>query len=841
MKNKTQNNQKASITVFLSLILLLILALIMTVIEGARRTTAMVFAERALITSMDSVLAGFYGPLMDEYHVLGLNAVPDEGADEYMDITNKVQDYMLYTLNPSIGIDESVNGLNLYSSPLTSIELLNSTKLVDHQGKVFIHEATEYMKYRTAGDAVEFFLDKASLLEQPKKVSVLYEEKVELEEKLVTIDEGLLALMKYIDGLSTGKKGLNKTRSGKLKTEEYFTKKILFEPPTMESVGVNNKAVFLVLEDQYVDPSELFSLINNGFINLEGVLVSIEELENKLTINRQEAEKENKSKNELENTLENNKKADKSYKEAIKKNIAEHKKSIFALDDEADILQSEISAYKITRMSYVNTITAYSMDIYNLISGSLAATEQAISELEQIINAANDAEPLIKSYEKNLKNEKEELETEVYDSLEEGLNEIKRYQIDSGIGYDFLYMKDVLNRDKNTLTLCIDYLDKGSEAINTESYSRAKVDFSNAYQELQAYEIEGLNIDYSSLVIKKEKSPDYLDGMKDLIKGGITGLVIDSETISDKEISEELLPSIIDTLSKDEKGFSFSTLLKNMKIGAKDSKTGDLFASFGNYSLGSLLGNAADEILERILIQGYIDEHFNGFPVTEEEKEERRPSVLTYEKEYLLCGKPSDSENIESVIGKLILIRTLLNFTSILGDKEKWREAKTIASSLVGFTGLPILIAITQGILMILLALASALVDTCALLIGKELPIIKKEIDLKYYDLLLLTRENIRNKAENYEEGNGFSYKDYMTLFLCLTNKRKLSYRMMDLIQENINMRYGTDISLQNCVFGYELEVKYNMQTIFTSLSFMNKYLYNNSNSPIIVRAECSY
>jgi hypothetical protein len=278
-----------------------------------------------------------------------------------------------------------------------------------------------------------------------------------------------------------------------------------------------------------------------------------------------------------------------------------------------------------------------------------------------------------------------------------------------------------------------------------------------------------------------------------------------------------------------------------MKTGGKDSDMESLFGGFGDYSISSLIGNGADEILESILVQGYIDEHFQGLPVNEEEKQGRKPSVLTYEWEYLLYGKSSDKDNLEAAIGRLILIRTLLNFTTILGDKEKWSEAKSIASSLVGFTGLPILVAITQGVLMILLAFACGLVDTCALLTGKEIPILRKGVELKYSDLLMLTRENIRKKADAYKEEKGFSYHNYLTLFLYLTNQRKLAYRMMDLIQENINLRYGTEFNLQNCIFGYEAEARFYIKPVFTSLSFVQKYINNDINKTLIIRAEYSY
>lgn len=842
MKEYKKQSQQASITVFLSLVLLLILSLIMTVIEGARQTTAKVFAERALLTSMDSVLAGFYGPLMGEYHLLGLDCPQKESTYEYGDIAERMEEYMSYTLNPSQGIKGAGNRLNLYSNSLESVELISGTNLVDHKGEIFIHEVTEYMKYQTVGDAVEFFLDKASLLEQPKKVSVLYEEKARLEDKLITIDEGILALMRCIDGVSTGRKGILKGKGGTLKAEQHFTKKILYGIPTMESTGINNEIVFHTLRNQYTDPSIAFSIIDSSFERLNKAFIAIAESEQMLANVQESIQSQSTALSQLIAALDNcNEEDNNEYKEAMEQSIQAAAQSLSGLGEAANTIRANIEAYRMEQMNCINTITANGNNLYELVSGSLATSEQAILELDQIIITAREAEPLIKSYERSLDSKKEGLDAEIYDSLEQGLKELKRYEIDNSYGYDFPRMKEILTKDYNILILCVDSLNNGYEAMSAEDYGRAKEAYKGAYQKLLAYETKGLNINYSTLVLEDEDSPDFLGGMKDLIEEGITSLVIDPDTISDNVIIKEQLPSIIDILSEDEEGFSFSKLLKNMKIGGKGTGTDSLFGSFGDYSLDALIGNASNEVIERLLVQGYINEHFHRYPVKDEDKEGRKPSVLTYEREYLLYGKSSDKDNLQAIIGRLILIRTLLNFTSILGDKEKWSEAKSIATKLVGFTGLPILVAITQGVLMILLALASALVDTCALLIGKEIPILKKKIDLKYYDLLMLTRENIRKKAASYKDDKGFSYNDYLTLFLCLTNQRKLSYRMMDLIQENINIRYGMDISLQNCVFGFEAEAKYHIKPLFTSFSFMKKYIKTDKNKPLIIRAECSY
>ena len=849
MKEYKEHGQEASITVFLSLVLLLILSLVMTVIEGARQTTAKVFAERALFTSMDSVLAGFYGPLMEEYHLLGLDCPQEDSSYGYGEIAESMEEYMSYTLNPSRGIYGAGNRLNLYSTSLDWVELISGTSLVDHKGEVFIHEVTEYMKYRSIGDAAEFLLDKASLLEQPKKVSVLYEEKARLEEKLVTIDEGILALMRYIDGLSTGRTGLTKGKGGTLKTEKCFVKQILYGTPTMESTGINNELAFFVLENQYTDPSKAFDIIDDSFIRLNEVIIAIGVLEASLESVQRQIEEESSTLKQLEATLDNNKKESKAESkeksindaESIEEDINEAEDRISGLGDEANAIRADIDAYREEQKSCINTIISNGNNLYELLSGSLDASEQAIIELEEVIETAKNVEPLIKAYESNLDNKKEGLDAEIYDSLKEGLEELKRYEINNSYGYDFSRMKDIVTNDYNVLTSCLDSLNKGYQAMSTEDYISAKDAYYGACQKLLNYETKGLDLNYSTLVLEDKDSPDFLGGIKDIIEEGITGLVIDPKTISDNEISDERLPSIIDMRSEDEKSFSFSGLLKNLKIGGKDSGTDGLFGSFGDYSLGALIGEGSNEIVERLLVQGYINEHFNGFPVKNEEKEGRKPSVLTYEREYLIYGQTSDKDNLEAIIGRLILLRTLLNFTTILGDKEKWNEAKSIATKLVGFTGLPILVAITQGILMILLALASALVDTCALLIDKEVPILKKKVNLKYSDLLMLTRDVIRKKATSYKDDKGLAYNDYLSLFLYLTNQRKLSYRMMDLIQENINMRYGTDISLQNCMFGYESEAEFHIKPLFTVFSFVDKYINKNNDRYLIIRAQCSY
>ena len=73
---------------------------------------------------------------------------------------------------------------------------------------------------------------------------------------------------------------------------------------------------------------------------------------------------------------------------------------------------------------------------------------------------------------------------------------------------------------------------------------------------------------------------------------------------------------------------------------------------------------------DRILALEYIDLYFGDYLGESEDH------ALAYELEYVLAGKESDKENLESVIKRLLFVREAANITHILGDGDK--RAKTL-------------------------------------------------------------------------------------------------------------------------------------------------------------------
>ena len=142
------------ITVYLALILLLILSLVFTVIEGARVSTAKVYAERALSTAMDSVWAEYYDPLWKEYHIFGYSAGEGSSNDKAERMEDKLTEYMSYTLSPNTGLNggNRSGGMELYDISVSSLSVTEQIGLMDYNGELLLKEAVEYMKYNELAD-----------------------------------------------------------------------------------------------------------------------------------------------------------------------------------------------------------------------------------------------------------------------------------------------------------------------------------------------------------------------------------------------------------------------------------------------------------------------------------------------------------------------------------------------------------------------------------------------------------------------------------------------------------------------------------------------------------------
>lgn len=148
MKN---NEKKASITVFLALILSLLLSLICTSIQSVR----MASSRMQILNSMDIGLYSLFGQydrkLLEDYELLALDGSMGGGRLNLAEICNNLESYMKPVL--------SQNGrkLKLKQSGLTGYSLLT-----DHNGEVFYQQIVQYMRDTLGSQGVQLLLNRMS-------------------------------------------------------------------------------------------------------------------------------------------------------------------------------------------------------------------------------------------------------------------------------------------------------------------------------------------------------------------------------------------------------------------------------------------------------------------------------------------------------------------------------------------------------------------------------------------------------------------------------------------------------------------------------------------------------
>lgn len=190
----------------------------------------------------------------------------------------------------------------------------------------------------------------------------------------------------------------------------------------------------------------------------------------------------------------------------------------------------------------------------------------------------------------------------------------------------------------------------------------------------------------------------------------------------------------------------------------------------------------ADDWMDKLLFQEYIMAYTGHY------KGEKEKSALTYETEYILFGKSNDLNNMESMISRLLAIRSAANMVYLAGDRQKTESVKAVSSVIAGLLMTPSLEPVFRALILFSWAMAEAVYDVTVLLDGGKIPLIKSKEDWHYS---LETLWNFAVSTETSEEDKGLSYGDYLRIFLCLQDKETMTERLMDIMEMDIRLTPG--------------------------------------------------
>ncbi len=289
-------------------------------------------------------------------------------------------------------------------------------------------------------------------------------------------------------------------------------------------------------------------------------------------------------------------------------------------------------------------------------------------------------------------------------------------------------------------------------------------------EKIKEYRTDGMYLDYTGLEAQKTAADgSVLDIIYSYAKDGILGLVIpkDSE-LSTKEIG-------------------FNNLASD-------------YAIRGNRSL--IINSAANDIANEMLFNVYIYDMFSNFV------DNSGNGVLDYELEYILFGRSKDKDNLFNAVAAIAGIRLGCNLMSIYTDAERKAQAASLATSLIGFVGIPLLVKGLEYTILTAWAIGETVVDIKCLLAGGKVPLIKDKGDWQL-SLDNLTSFNLTASDEKSDKGLG--YAEYLCGILLIMNGQDKAYRSMDIVELNM-MGMGIEgFRFKNYIYGMEIKIIYHM------------------------------
>jgi len=199
----------------------------------------------------------------------------------------------------------------------------------------------------------------------------------------------------------------------------------------------------------------------------------------------------------------------------------------------------------------------------------------------------------------------------------------------------------------------------------------------------------------------------------------------------------------------------------------------------------------------------------------------REPSegALSYELEYILCGKRSDRANLKSCIRRMLALREGCNYLYLAGSETMAAQAGALAYVLTGWTGIPALTGVMKQALLLAWAYGESLLDVRALTGGGSVPLFKSE------ETWTLTLENLHRLDELIDAGGsrsrgGLTYRGHLRILLYLQSVNTQKMRALDMVELRICRTQGLEnFRADHCVIGLRMQSTWQIRPLFSRVS----------------------
>ena len=214
---------------------------------------------------------------------------------------------------------------------------------------------------------------------------------------------------------------------------------------------------------------------------------------------------------------------------------------------------------------------------------------------------------------------------------------------------------------------------------------------------------------------------------------------------------------------------------------------------------------------EKALYYFWLSKTFRDF--TEEDRE----NSMSYEMEYVICGKDADVDNLKGTVQRLLLLREVLNMASICQDSERVGETEVLALIIATLLTQPELKDAVKYVILAIWSYVESILDIRTLLDGGKVPFVKSPSDWNS-DLWTLVSDVYSGRKA--KEGSGFKvdYSGYLLAFAAMTPLRTSAGRACDLIEEHIRRSEEyKNIRMDRMLYRADMLAEYQAKPLFLS------------------------
>ena len=763
----------------MSLILVLVFSFLLTTLEAARIRGATAYVSMITDLAGDSFLAGYYYPLFQNYRIFGVDAGNEKAFFSQEKLEEGIKENLIFGLSGISG------GLLHFEE--TEVACLQYENLLENDCEAFYSQ----IKQQVVLDGISLGLNRLFNEEEFIEAGVVGEIYQEQEEALAVtaaVTEELLKLMELTDGIHMGSNGIAFDKNGRLQAQESFIKQPVSMTQSELQELYDNEEVYNTISESFYRADEAAEQIMEVLLKVQRLESRISAAEDNIWGYNQEIKELREEYNAEKKRLEEEKDTDKTWLLELKEQIEEDK----------DLIEEEKNAkseYELQKKRYLSSVREPYRELKEVLENVEDLLEDALKITERLEKKQAAAKIAVEAYEIFLKAMKEKLSEELYEVF---LKELEKMKIYAGLderGFSLTVIRQSLQSD-NRLLKSIFLPDFSSSNVSKMITALSAVE-----DRMAEYTVDGLWFSYGEITVAEQTSQNITGFLTELLTTGVLSLVgISKEEQSKRSLSGQDLPS---AALKEE------TMMEELM--ACIEKIQELFQSGG---ISEVLLAAGNSMLNETALELYGMKYFRHFG------EDSPYTRLNYEREYLIFGKSEDKSNLRSMVLYMAAIRTLFNMVMILKQPERVMQLETFSARAAGFTGIPVMAAVVKYSMLLLWSIEEALVDVAALLQGKRIAAAGLG-RVSFSELFLMNKTVIERKAAQCPDEPGIAYTDYLTLISLTKSAKVKAYRALDLIQENIRLRYRDSFRIRNTVTGISFQTLTELQPMFDTGLFL--------------------